>query len=581
MLAEQQTEWLINNNLLNKGWCIDGADKRKNVYFQTPRLATQRKALACKRPDYLLYETGSDKIIAIIEAKRGGVDLTQAIQQACGYAETLGVPLAFATNGSYWEARFVATNKPLMRNGEEVNELLAEVDALKFVQAQSHKVYTLPKQVILSRSELIKIFKEANDTLRSEGLRAGIERFSEFANLLFLKLLSEHAKESWWELIKAQQAAHTIGFINDYVLKQIADKYGGGVFMPVAIQNPNTLREIINKLDPLVLSTMNTDVKGDAFEYFLQQTTSTHNDLGEYFTPRHIVKAVIDLIAPRFGEKIYDPFCGTGGFLIGAFNYIKQNNIIHNAAEITQLKEHTLYGREITTTARIAKMSMILYGDGHSGVEQCNSLGNPLDQQYDVVVSNIPFSQKAAAHSGLYYNGIAKQNGDAACILHCLRALKPGGRMALIVPEGFLFRKNMAPVRKLLLSKARLACAISLPTGAFLPYTNVKTTILYFTNAHQPNKQQHYAYYSVENDGYTLDSRRKRTLGGSDLHRLAASDFRRLTQDGASADNMRAMDFTPISLKQVKQQEWSLVGSQYSTTPSTSQLPMVRLGDIC
>ncbi|ETO16291.1 Type I restriction-modification system methyltransferase subunit [Reticulomyxa filosa] len=167
-------------------------------------------------------------------------------------------------------------------------------------------------------------------------------RFSEFANILFLKLLSEGNEKSWWSDIKSQS--------NDY---------------------------IINEIDPLVLSSIDSDIKGDAFEYFLEKTTSTENDLGEYFTPRNVVKTIINLVDPKFKETVYDPFCGTGGFLTESFNYIKENNIIEGEEDLKRLKQETIYGREVTATARIAKMNMILHGDGHAGIQQINTLSNP------------------------------------------------------------------------------------------------------------------------------------------------------------------------------------------------------------
>lgn len=105
--------------------------------------------------------------------------------------------------------------------------------------------------------------------------------------------------------------------------------------------------------------------------------------------------------------------------------------------------------------------------------------------------------------ASLFNNGIAKNNGDAACVLHCLQNLKEGGRMALVVPEGFLFRKDTAAVRQFLLSKAKLQLVISLPQGTFLPYTGVKTSILYFIDAHKPNNQKEYWFYEVKNIGVT------------------------------------------------------------------------------
>lgn len=163
----------------------------------------------------------------------------------------------------------------------------------------------------------------------------------------------------------------------------------------------------MDKLDPLMLTDVDSDVKGDAFEYFLKASTSTKNDLGEYFTPRHIVKTMVRLVNPQIGEKIYDPFCGTGGFLIESFRYI-YNNMARTDANLALLRENTVYGNEITNTARITKMNMILAGDGHSNIEMKDSLANPVDgtetyidergkvhhRGFDIVLANMPYSQK-------------------------------------------------------------------------------------------------------------------------------------------------------------------------------------------
>ncbi|WP_233418929.1 type I restriction endonuclease [Rickettsia tamurae] len=181
MLAEQQTEWIISNNLVNKGWHIDN-DTKKNVYFQKPKSKIEQTRLNGKRLDYILYESNTDKPIAIIEAKKTGVDLRQALDQAAEYAKLLDVPIVFAMNGACCEARFVS--KELILNGDEVRELLREKELLAFLEANNNEAWTIPKEVKVSREELISIFKNLNNLLRSEGLQAGIERFSEFANIL-------------------------------------------------------------------------------------------------------------------------------------------------------------------------------------------------------------------------------------------------------------------------------------------------------------------------------------------------------------------------------------------------------------
>ena len=127
-------------------------------------------------------------------------------------------------NGAYCETRFIPNGENLILNGEEVRELISEKVVLEFLNANSNEAWTIPKEVKISRDELISHFKNLNDVLRSEGLRAGIERFSEFANILFLKLLSEDNKKSWWNSIKAQSNDDIIGYINGYVIEQIQNK---------------------------------------------------------------------------------------------------------------------------------------------------------------------------------------------------------------------------------------------------------------------------------------------------------------------------------------------------------------------
>src|SRR3989344_1362077 len=349
---EANTRYIIDNNLKNKGWILDKSNPNGNVDFESPKNPELRKKLKGKHPDYILYETKTGKPIGVIEAKKTGVDLQNALNQGEEYAKVLNAPLIFAMNGAYCETRWLNNEKPLMLNGEEVKEIIREIDALEFLKQGSNEIYTLPKNVVISRKELLLIFKGLNNVLRDEGLRAGIERLSEFANILFLKLLSENNENDYWSSIKSQKDTDIIGFVNSYVINDIQKKYGGDVFTQLGISNPRTLREVIDRLDPLILSTIDTDIKGDAFEYFLQNTTSTENDLGEYFTPRHIVKTIVHLANPIFKESVYDPFCGTGGFLTQSFKYINENTILDEEGE-KFLRKKTIFGGEITSTARI------------------------------------------------------------------------------------------------------------------------------------------------------------------------------------------------------------------------------------
>jgi type I restriction enzyme M protein len=580
-MLERSTEVLIDNILVNKGWILDVNNKKKNVFHQEPKTADEKKKLKGERPDYILYK--DEKPIAIIEAKKStDFNLNKALEQGTKYAEKLGAEIVFATNGIYCETLYLPNKKGLILNGNDVRELLREIEALQFLKEKSNEAYTIPKEVIISRKELINVFTNLNDKMRSEGLRAGIERFGEFSNFLFLKLVSEVKPENaYWNDLKAISSKSRLDYINNTIIRNLAQEYGGNVFLPLNIKNPSTIDYIIEKLDPLVLTAINSDIKGDAFEYFLRASTSTKNDLGEYFTPRHIVKTCVSLVNPTIKDTVYDPFCGTGGFLIESFKHIKEvENITSLSGErFKKLRENTIYGRELTMTARIAKMNMILQSDGHSGVHQTDSLANPVEGLYDCVISNIPFTQKTE-HSNKYYNGLAKNNGDGACILHCLKALKEGGRMAVVVPEGFLFKKELEGVRRFLLEKAKLQSVISLPQGCFLPYTGVKTDILYFTNAHEPNLQKEYWYFDVKNDGFTLDSKRKIMHGSNDLGKVEAFDLRKNYTEEVK-QKIIENGFEIIPLEKVRANNYNLVGARYrEIAKHNGKYEMVRIKDL-
>ena len=221
------------------------------------------------------------------------------------------------------------------------------------------------------------------------------------------------------------------------------------------------------------------DIKGVAFEHFIQKTTDTQNDLGEYFTPRHIVRFMVQLLNPSFGESVYDPFCGTGGFLTETFKHIsKTKPHSHNVNNVLFTK--TVFGQEVTTTARIAKMNMILFGDGHSGIAQSDSLTCSTTGQYDAVLSNIPFSLKPTK-STLDKVGFGVKNGDQACVMRCFDSLKIGGSMAVIVPECFLVNQKDNSALRHLLRSSRVRFIVKLPRGTFEPYTDAKTGIIYLT----------------------------------------------------------------------------------------------------
>ena len=599
---EAETRVLIDRSLENLGWKLKGKDK--NVFFEQPKTELERKKLGGKRPDYVLYSKESEKPLIVIEAKKKGSRIDEALEQGIGYARAIDAPLVFATDGVFCKAFHTGANRPPILNGEEVDEFIREALALRYLT--SYEVNTVSPKVQYDRKELIRIFDEANNMLRGEGLRAGIERFGEFANILFLKLISEseQAKKERgeptkfdmacsWDAIKGIPASIRIEYINKTVYDKLNALYETDIFTPLQIKDTGILKDIMDKLDPLMLTDVDSDVKGDAFEYFLKASTSTKNDLGEYFTPRHIVKTMVRLVNPQIGEKIYDPFCGTGGFLIESFRYI-YNNMARTDANLALLRENTVYGNEITNTARITKMNMILAGDGHSNIEMKDSLANPVDgtetymdesgkihhRGFDIVLANMPYSQKTK-YGSLY--DLPSTNGDSICVQHCMKAINsaaPNGRMALVVPEGFLFRKDLTKTREYLLDHCQLQSIISLPQGVFLPYTGVKTDIIYATKVNQKvkssEKKKTFWYFDVKSDGYTLDNHRRKLDFPSDLSKY--EEYRKLDEDQAT--DMLKVGFEIIPLDKVRQNSNILVGSRYRVSVKRSNYETVCFSDI-
>lgn len=616
MPLEAETRILIDRNLEHLGWKLSGKDQ--NVFYEQPKSEDEKKKLGGKRPDYVLYSKESDRPLIVIEAKKKGSRIDTALEQGIHYARAINAPLVFATDGVFCKAFHTDANRPPLLNGEEVDEFIREALALRYLT--SYEVNTVSPKVQYDRKELIRIFDEANNMLRGEGLRAGIERFGEFANILFLKLISEseQAKKERgettkfdmacsWDAIKQIPYSTRIEYINKTVYDKLNALYGTDIFTPLQIRDTSILKEIMDKLDPLMLTDVDSDVKGDAFEYFLKASTATKNDLGEYFTPRHIVKTMVRLVNPKIGEKIYDPFCGTGGFLIESFRYIERNIDSRNPELRRILREDTIYGNEITNTARITKMNMILAGDGHSNIHMKDSLANPTyldliehdkdgnivrDKDgniqysseyrglYDVVITNMPYSQRTK-HGSLY--DLPSTNGDSICVQHCMKAINsaaPDGRMALVVPEGFLFRKDLTKTREYLLNHCQLQSIISLPQGVFLPYTGVKTDIIYATKVNQkikPSEQKKdFWYFDVKSDGYTLDNHRRKLDTTSDLSKY--EEYRKLDKDQMA--DMLKVGFEKIPLDKVRQNSSILVGSRYRTLEkANANHPMVQLGD--
>jgi len=519
----------ICTQLDNLGWVVDEKNPRNNVTQQRVKTRQEQEKIKnapanrtgkLKFPDFVLYEQGTNSAIGVIEAKRPGETLEGALKQAKDrYATPLKAPLIFAYNDTFVETRYLYNDHPLKIDGEDVRQFIDHYTSLRFIHDGS-EILSAPEDVQLSRDELIKVFRRQANLLREAGLQGGLDRFGAFSDILFLKLMDERSQlyESTgrdpllkshlrWANIKNMKKGDRLNYVKDVVWPEMNKDYGDIFGKEFPIKSDEIFDDIVTDLSDLNFTSAETDVKGDAFEYFLKNAYQAIKikDLGEYFTPRNIVRTMVSMVAPKYGEKIYDPFCGTGGFLIEAFKYISLRVKRDKNIEDT-LTKSTVYGVELTATARVAKMNMILFGDGHSNVVKVDSFANPIKNRYNIVLTNPPYSQKTR-HGNLY--SIPSSRGDVIALQHCFDALKPDGRAAILVKEDFLSDDgDMGKVRDFIIKSAKNFTIVSLPRRLFEPYTPTKTSIIYFEKAGKRNCTY---FFVVKNVGHTFGARQKRT----------------------------------------------------------------------
>ena len=582
---ESATRKVIDETLRNLKWKTNEFGKECNVFTERPRTHEERgrinkKFPKGKFPDYVLYSSEQFKPIAIIEAKKSGENLEKALKQAKEYAECLDVKIIFAIDGAIIEARDIRNGQPLKLEDILVTQLISEDKILKFIKEGS-EIFA-PRDITNTKQELMEIFATANVLLREEGMREGVERFTEFSNLLFLKLIDEMEtdrekngekrrleKRYCWNSFKDKEGQDIIDYINEIVLPKLIGKYNGSgdVFQErLKIKNPEIIKKIVDQLSKLRLSNTDSDIKGDAFEYFLKNSISVGNDLGEYFTPRHIVKLIVDLINPQYGEKVYDPCCGTGGFLIEAFKHIKSKCKLTKEV-IKVLENDTVYGRELTGTAKIAKMNMILAGDGHTHIQEMDSLSEPIHNKFDVILANYPFAQNSK-YGHLY--GLNTSEANPIFLKHIIDALKEGGRAGVVVPDGVLFGKgkDYIKVRKILTETCNIKAIIQLDTAVFMPYTQQPTSIIIFEKTPQTKKIW---FFEIFKDGFkkTTSKKGRPSIIENDLPKL-----RTMWNDKEESKQSFFIDFDKI-----KESNYKLFMNYYK--PRKEIKNKKELGEIC
>ncbi len=287
------------------------------------------------------------------------------------------------------------------------------------------------------------------------------------------------------------------------------------------IEKASLLQEAVSIIDKLDISHHRPDVQGDIFEELLNQLKESGMN-GQFRTPRHIIRMMTEIINPKIGEKICDPACGTGGFLIGSYEHIvKQNTsakILKEQGPIGEklgdkwnlLREETFYGNDFDRTMlRIGTFNMILHGIKHPNLSRIDALSKQFDQssKYQVIMANPPFTGTIDKGSLNGKFNLKTKKTELLFLELFYNLLENGGRAAIIVPTGVLFgsSKGHLDTRTLLLEKCQLDAIVYLPSGVFMPYAGVSTAILFFTKG---GKTEKVWLYDVQADGMSLNGKR-------------------------------------------------------------------------
>lgn len=313
------------------------------------------------------------------------------------------------------------------------------------------------------------------------------------------------------------------------------------------IEKPTLLFEAINKIEEIFIEIEKDasdgghtfqDIQGDVYEMLLSEIAQAGKN-GQFRTPRHIIKLMAELVEPQLGNKIADPACGTAGFLLGAYQYIltdlvrkkdkkkleKDEDGFEMATyssfidkKIKGVLDKSFYGFDIDVTmVRLGLMNLMMHGIENPQIDYMDSLSKSYNEagRYDIVLANPPFTGKIDRGD---VNTSLRIDSPASELLFLDRIssmLRIGGKAAVIIPEGVLFGSSNAQkqTREIILKDNQLEAVISLPSGAFKPYTGVKTAILVFTKVEEKSKTWHTEkvwFYELKSDGYSLDDNRRR-----------------------------------------------------------------------
>lgn len=280
------------------------------------------------------------------------------------------------------------------------------------------------------------------------------------------------------------------------------------------IPTPQLLSRVVDMLDDVPMQ--DRDTNGDLYEYMLSKIASAGQN-GQFRTPRHIIQLMVEMTAPATGDQICDPACGTAGFLVAAAEHVRREHpsVMTDAEQRRHFHHGMFHGYDFDSTMlRIGSMNMLLHGIENPDIRYRDSLSEGASGEeglYSLVLANPPFagSLDYESTSKDLQRTVKTKKTELLFIALFLRLLKPGGRAAVIVPDGVLFGSSTAhkTLRRVLVEEQKLDAVVKLPSGVFRPYAGVSTAVLIFTKTNSGGTD-HVWFYDIQADGWSLDDKR-------------------------------------------------------------------------
>ena len=406
-------------------------------------------------------------------------------------------------------------------------ELKNKIDGLWDIFAAGGLVNALEVIEQITYLMFIRDLDDIDNKKEKESAMLGLPYKSIFADEVKIGERSIDGKQLKWSVFHDFPAGRMYTVMQEWVFPFIKNLHGDkdsaySKYMDDAIfklPTPLLLSKVVDALDD-IYTLMNeiqaTDARGDVYEYMLNKLSQAGRN-GQFRTPRHIIRMMVELVDPKADDVICDPACGTSGFLVSAAEYLKETKkeeIFFDKDKKDHYMNSMFNGFDMDRTMlRIGAMNMMTHGIANPFIEYRDSLSdqNADHDKYSLILANPPFkgSLDADAVSGDLLKVCKTKKTELLFLTLFLRILKVGGRCACIVPDGVLFGSSKAhkDIRKVIVEDNRLEAVISMPSGVFKPYAGVSTAILIFTKTGHGGTDNVW-FYDMTADGYSLDDKR-------------------------------------------------------------------------